>query len=592
MSEWLYQYWFFCFKTAKSWGKGPLAWTAQLLDFDGFRRHHPLSLPGTPRDTLIQSEELEDGPMPTNHCRWLIHVYDQGYEALEDAYIYPNKLNPNDESTWSPWPTDRHEPPLPGRLRDALEHNDFSSIPVTDLPVAIPHLAKAAQRSQSELLLESLGFSIMSRNPDQVIEIIDQLEDENIDFKSLFPFHIATSYLDGYKSCCSILKTLMNRIDGPQRRDMYVNESGYTVLDNLMISILKSHSSATPAVFDNSLKDTARFTGEEVDICGRWDADSPCVRYRLANGNPTTPFAWKHKFCHTSIQTIFHCIKTITLYSVHYSHTASGLYIRRCFDCGVKLQLQPLHSLVMTAYHLADHSCQDEDLFGMLSCLLSLITSGFDPCKTANVSFAALVESDPMEVECDHEELTPSQLAEKISASPAISRWSERVRTGWAVFCGVLRLCEDVRTKPESDVYDEDMSDDEGVHDRFIVTAEPSLELKELHLELHGDRRHFLARRDLATLWASVQAELLSYRRLDDEMSWISPRFSMEGLKTQLERGEPLTVGYAEQNLLQPHCICGEFESQTGLAKLSDATDPEIANLDIWERASYRIIGL
>lgn len=60
------------------------------------------------------------------------------------------------------------KPPLPVRLRDALEHNDFSSIPTAYLPVFIPKIAKAVGRSSDELLLESLGFSIISQNPEQV----------------------------------------------------------------------------------------------------------------------------------------------------------------------------------------------------------------------------------------------------------------------------------------------------------------------------------------------------------------------------------------------------------------------------------------
>lgn len=593
MSEWLYQYWFFCFKTAKNWGRGPPAWTARLLDFARFHPNSRRSLPGTPQGTTPHSEErLEDDPMPTNYCRWFIHIKEPSeYEIIPEEEVYQDQTSqdPDDESTWLPWPKDWEEPPLPTRLRDALEHNDFSSISAATLPVAIPQIAKAAQRSPDELLLESLGFSIMSRNVDQVYSIVNELIEKDIDFTSLYPFHMATSYLDGYNACCDIFTILLQRIIGPQRGEMFVNELGHSVLDNLMISILKSHSSVMPVVVDNTLADTARFVGEEIDICGRWDADSPCVRHLLAKGSPSTPFAWKHKFCHTSIQTICHCIIQIDeRMRNRLMETESGLYVRRCFDCGIKLQLQPLHSLVMTTYHLASSGCQDEDLFGMLACLLCYISCGFNPRDTASISVTAFMQTDAM-VTCDHEELTPAELAEQISTYPVAISWSTKVQLGWAVFCGVLRLCEDVYVELESDEDDENLRSYERYSHDIISTTDPDLGFVEEHVEYHNPIPCFRTRRDLATLWASVQAELLTYRRLNDNMDWVSQNFSMEELQSQLVRGERLSTKYAEQSLLQPHCICGRFYSWP-LATLSDATSPDIANLDIWERATYRVV--
>lgn len=183
---------------------------------------------------------------------------------------------------------------------------------------------------------------------------------------------IATSYLDGARTCCNMFGIVSTYFSGARMTEVYVNELGHTIIDNLLISILKSHSSAKPFVVDQAWKDNPRFCGEEVDICGRWDADSPCVRQQYANGNPTTPIDWKHKFCHTSIQTIRHCLIALFKRAPKrlVRETVSGLYVHRCFDCGVKLQSHVLHSLVITAYHLPSKGCQDEDMFGMLACLL------------------------------------------------------------------------------------------------------------------------------------------------------------------------------------------------------------------------------
>jgi hypothetical protein len=251
----------------------------------------------------------------------------------------------------------------------------------------------------------------------------------------------------------------------------------------------------------------------------------------------------------------------------------------------MKLQLQPLHSLVMTAYHLAISGCHNEDLFGMLACLLCFISCGFDPRKTASVSINAFMKTDATEIMCDHEELTPAELAERISTYPVVGSWNAKVWLGWAVFCGVLRLCEDTQAESESNGDDVTMEDDED-DNHFIGIFEPDAHLYQLHFEGHGPVYCFRTRGDLATLWASVQAELLTYRRLDDGTEWISQNFSMEQLRNHLLRGEPLSVRFAEQDLLQTHCICGSF-GRFPLAILSDATNPDIANLDIWERATY-----
>ncbi|KAF2027391.1 hypothetical protein EK21DRAFT_16038, partial [Setomelanomma holmii] len=446
MSEWLYQYWFFCFKTSKHWGRGPLAWTAQLLDFEQFRSRHARSLPATPADILHETTRSEDHqPQPLNLCRWFIHVEEVIYEDFPEVEPPgdPYVQDPRDEVTWSQWPAHEHKPPLSTRLRDALEHNDFSTVPTANLPVAVPSIAKAAQRCPDELLLEALGFSIMSRNIDQIHEISSKLQANKYTFGAIFPLHLAIEYLDGYKSCCGVVAELLQHLPYPRTREIYLNEAGHTLIDSLMISILKSHSSMKHADVDISLKDNVRFAGEEVDICGRWDADSPCMRRLLSDGTPCTPFDWKHKFCHTSTQAVCHSIAMLNAGLPHswMIETPSGLYIRRCFVCGLKMQLQPLHSLVVTAFHLANHSCQDEDLFGILAALLCLLSFGHDPRSTADVSIAALiqtVDADDIEVLCAHEKLTPAGLAERLSSAEALHSWEVPTQTGWAVFRGIL----------------------------------------------------------------------------------------------------------------------------------------------------------
>ncbi|CAN9327724.1 unnamed protein product [Alternaria alternata] len=502
LSDWLYQYWFFCFKTAKHWGKGPRIWTAELLNFDQYLSAARPSLPGTPQDMIHPSASYNnDEPMlPSDLCRWYIHVRQATYEEIpEEVYEPPAFAQPNssDERTWTSWSPNEQPASLQAHLRDALEHNDFSPTPATDLPVAIPQIAKAADEERSsELLVEALGFSIMSRNVDQMLQISRQLRRKGIDPVSLHPIHLATSFLDGSKTCCDAIFMLTAMYTGAKVHAMYLNEHGHTILDNLMIAIIKSHTSARPVDLDDNLRDVERFAGEEVDICGRWDADSPC----------------------------------------------------------------------------------------------------------ADVSVAALLSIDSF-VECDHVELTAAELAEEIMALPAFGIWNTKIKTGWAVLTGILRRCEaahvawarkenlnpeshDCIAKPHGE--NEFMGPTEHGEDDFMGSTEPHDMLQEMHFEdLHSTC--FTGEKNIGTLWSSVQAEFLSYRRLNDGLGWMSQYFSMESLREKLEKGEHLVVGYTEHNLLKAHCACHSFGCYP-LALLSDAIDPNLANLDVWERATYGIL--
>lgn len=270
--------------------------------------------------------------------------------------------------------------------------------------------------------------------------------------------------------------------------------------------------------------------------------------------------------------------------------TPSGLYTRGCFSCGKRLQLQPLHSLVMTGYHLATQGRDGEDLFGIVACALCLIFHGFDPSVRADVSVAALLSHDSC-VECDHVELTAAELAENILAKQAFDIWNTRLRTGWIVLAGVLRRCEAAHVeRVNQDLLDDSDSislDELHESNHFMGFTEPDHQLASIHnLEWRGAACYF-EQSYLGALWSSVQAELLSYRRLNDGIGWTSQYFSMEALREQLERGEDLTVGYTEHNLLKAHCACHSF-GRLWLTMLSDVVDPALANInDVWGRASY-----
>lgn len=209
-----------------------------------------------------------------------------------------------------------------------------------------------------------------------------------------------------------------------------INDLGHTVLDSLMIAVLKGHTSCMPVMIDPAMADIQPFMGEDTDICGRWDADSDCVRKLRAHGNAKIPFRWKHKFCHTSIQAICHSITLVFIFAPEGDlNRPSGLFGRRCSYCGLKLQ--------MTGFDLARVGCDGGDLFGITACLLCLLALGVNPCLKAGISLQALLNDDDGD-QCNHQRWSPVELAECIPTATS-STWLPEVKTGWRLFCNILR---------------------------------------------------------------------------------------------------------------------------------------------------------
>ena len=57
------------------------------------------------------------------------------------------------------------------------------------------------------------------------------------------------------------------------------------------------------------------------------------------------------------------------------------------------MQLRVLHTLVIVAYHLVESGCKDEDLFGVIAVLLTLLVCGENPDLTAPISLDLLLGS-------------------------------------------------------------------------------------------------------------------------------------------------------------------------------------------------------
>ena len=583
----MYQYWLFAFKTAKHWGRGPQDWTASILGFDDYNQRttvltSPLNTPAasigtpasqrTPRSLGINDSSISSTvEMPSSLCRWSIHCKVEQYDEIPSPPRSPTEdFKLDDEESWPAWHSSCYSRKYTERLSDTLESNDFSNIRVDDLPIAVDQIATAARRSPDELLEEALGFSIMSRNRDLMLDLLEQIGSRN-DLAGLFPFHLAVTYLDGSKTCCMVLEDLVCWRPLSLRK-LYVNDLGHTVLDQLMIAILKAHTSCLPSVVDVLFKKVVRFEGEHVDICGRWDADSDCIRTLLANGISDIPFKWKHMFCHTAVQTICHCIGIIFGPSWGPDIDApSGLFVRRCLHCGLKLQLLPLHTLVLVGLHLSCSGCKNENLFGILACLLCLLSYGANPLLKADISVQALLGDEEVD-ECSHEELDPAELAERVPTRLK-TMWSQELSTGWQVICNVLKCSQAEWCVDEMSTHEE--ASNEHLFPAYCPCDE-------------SPKNFFGGSKVLASLWAAVQTELLTYRRLEEGDEWISQNFNMRSLNEGLISRGRVDVALVQKQLMKPFCGCGQFlQAFPGYPIADDVATYYFSNLNDWNRTTF-----
>lgn len=315
-------------------------------------------------------------------------------------------------------------------INNTLGSNVFSNVDVTELPVAV------TRNNPATPLTEGIAFAIMAGNPELLCDILERKISDGIELNltSLYPFHLATTFLNGLGSCCNILNDIICDLGhGNSIQKLYINDRGHTVLDNLMMTILRSHTSCSPDVVDDTLKNWKRFPGEEIDICGPPQDDSPCLRANLGAGRASIPLQWKHMFCHTSAQAVCHPIGCLFGPDIAADiNIPSG----RCGNCDLKLPLLPLHTLVFTATHLTQSGYEGETLFGMVACLTCFLANGADPSLEASISLAALTGNDVIG-RCTHEELNSIEFLDSFQSS--LSARDADANLGWAVFRSFLR---------------------------------------------------------------------------------------------------------------------------------------------------------
>jgi hypothetical protein len=531
-----------------------------------------------PQSPVQNMADIDLIPKPSPLCRWSIHYHsDLTYDPCKSRTPSPEPEGDGlDERVYKPWPSSENEPTLQQTLALGLASNNFSDVETSDLPIALTKVVQASESTKHGFLEETLGFSIMTRNFEMVGKILYEHrhnKDAIERIRKLCPLHLAITYLDGSQACCMVVETLLGRVSF---RTSDTNKLGHTILDSVMMAILKAHTYTKPGTVDNGLRDEKSFPGEEVDICGRFDADSDNVRTLVAACKPSIPFSWKHKFCHTSAKAICHSIQALFDYEMEagvfqMAEIRSGLFLKHCVCCGLKMQLTPLHTLVLIAFELGQSGAKDEDMFGIIAVLLCFVQHGVDPLVTVDVSMTALFpeESNAVDpIECSHSQLRAGQVAES-APRRCISEWPDKARIGWDIFCHILQIAERGWSRAKE-------------------LEEENPMFKECSQHFWPMALHALDER-LPVLHAAVQTELLTYRRLREEDPWISPSFDMPSVLRSLKTDQPFSIDLIRKDMMQqPICKCGGFMTTVNYSPRAEhVMRYHFSNLEDWSRTTF-----
>ncbi|KAJ4420993.1 hypothetical protein N0V82_004035 [Gnomoniopsis sp. IMI 355080] len=621
-ATWLHDFWMFSFVTAKYWGKGPKDWTPALIAFKTFAGVANFS-PGHSGErrelTMGQSPSIVPSVIdpPTQLCNWSIHLPSfPRYEAINSPPRSPTDedgdlFDVEDEATWRGWDGLEEDRDLPSTITKSLQDNSFSRVQPEDLPFEANRVVDIVSGPPNYAsVVEAFGFAIMSRNVETLEDIEEKHDELPSSLRSISPFHLAAKFLDGSRACCGVMNNLLYSLSGDNSIGVnYTDSSGLTVMDTLFVSVLRSHSSVTPLMIGGNIATSASFfRGADVDICGRWDADSPSIRHLHAIGKTAIPHEWKHMFCHTSVQAVCHSLTAIFMPGWRPNiNTPSGLFLRRCHCCGLELRLGPLHALVVVAFFLANSGLPGETLFGMIACMVCLLTLKAESSPTAEISVPALLDLDENS-ECQHSLMNAAELASAVPYE-IVHTWTPEVQLGWEAITELLDHCaqreeslEIAATGDSSDRFGGTLSHEAEAHwDNDVSDGDPDSEADDAcHHIIHqqyneigeavacGDKR-------LGTIWAAIQVELLNYRRLEEGDPWPSSLFKVGDVVEELRSKDDRTTGNGRlmdnfgEGAVQAFSRCGLIyrAKHPGCVRREEACITHFANLEDWKRTTF-----
>ena len=593
--NYLHDFYIHSFLVAKHWGRGPRAgqWTAGLvsavtlgsLDMGSPRG---LELATSPAAVSTWPDRLDS---PTQLCRWVIHVPDVNYEPIPEPTVdAQDGFDIQDPRSWAEWPAD-----APGRssafftrsMQQSIANNTFSLTPADELPVATELISQTVQQDPDSLRVDACKVAIMAGSVDLVLDLLQEPLPGGIE--DIHSFHLAASFLNGGKTCCSMITALYSAFSPTYLFRNNYDDLGHTVLDTFMIAILRSHTSVSPEHVSTHFNPPHRFPAEEQDICGRWDPVSPVVRALFRRGYARVPTNWKHAFCHSASQAICHSLIAILGSPTSPRINAlSGLFSRRCNNCGLELKLGPLHTLVVVAFYLAHRGLPGETLFGALAIFACLLSLGADASLRAVISVEDIL-GRPEPDTCSHKPMDAADLIESVPHD-LVAQWSTDCQTGWACILQVLLLARSDEDGDSDHDSDGDESDGDLDSDWGEGTGNHGCGLRMEGMLAHGHWLDLPCRDPkLGLLWATIQAELLTYRRLHTEDSWVSGWFSMDALKTWLEGGSSeFLTPLVECGMMKEHSPCGWFYGNEAVCPVAqDVCKEHFMNMDNYDRTTF-----
>ncbi|RGP70048.1 hypothetical protein FSPOR_4340 [Fusarium sporotrichioides] len=559
------------FLAAKSWGPPPSI--VNVHTPSGFTPSAFLELPSSPllANTTCNVDIVSP---PTKLCRWSIHAKHILYEPL------PNEP-PDSNSTFVSFTDCLHQ---------SIATGDFTELRNDNLPLSHDAVLHSLTENPIALEVDSWKLAIMAGNTDLLHDLSysngrrKQVPEE---VKSMYPYHLAASFLDGGGPCCTVFQSLSAALPGSCLLQNNINDLGHTILDSLFVSILRSHTSVQPEIVSDGFRALSRFPGEEKDICGRWDADSPEVRELFAEGYARIPTRWKHPFCHSAVQAVCHCAMLIfgdlTAADIN---CLSGLFIRRCTECGVELRLGPIHTLVATAFFLGQSGMAGETLFGPLAILVCLINMGVDVRMSVNMSLEEIIRTSETG-QCNHKPMTAFEMMQSVPVS-VIQSWTNSCQAGWDCLLLTLRFAETHTLYMEQvgqHRYDSPFFEDGSDEDSQFNECE-------LWETFHNSSKFKCANETIGILWATIQAEISTYRQLRINDPWISDNFQMLALQAWLQGDtEDFNTPLVNDAKMQVHSRCGWFLGNHGEpsenATASDVCKEWFANLNDYERTTF-----
>lgn len=310
-------------------------------------------------------------------------------------------------------------------------------------------------------------------------------------------------------------------------------------------------------------------------------------------GETAIPHAWKHMFCHTSVQTVCHYLTAILIVPWKPNiNTLSGLFVKRCRCCGLKLQLGPLHAIVVVALNLANSALPGENLFGMLALLVCLLTFRADVCLVVEVCIPAILGSRQDAGTCQHRSINAAELASAVS-DEFVRKWAPEVQLGWMAIVELLNYrirwgqAQEAMASMAEDSSSTSSHESHGDGDLKECCLHP------IHDNDYYDEAVSCGDERLGTIWAAIQVELVTYRRLELSDPWLSLLFKMQDLIEGLHSDDDGVIGHLVDNFgeggVQPFSRCGFFLSTNdpGCARREEACALHFANLEDWKRTTF-----